>query len=370
MSNTQTTLTSRERVRRAVNHEDHDRVPRFETFWHDTIERWLEEGLPGKDLEEGFAAALEALDSDMLDLQNAMWMVPFPNRGHIISEDEETKTYVDGWGAKLRSFKHKSTTPEHLGWECDSPEAWHEKYRPAILEDWVRTDVDHVKKRFEQGRQGEKWCYLQGTEPFEALRKLLGDETSLMAMLEEPEWIVDICEVTTEGMLRNFQMALDAGVEPDMLWIYGDMAYNHATMCSPQTYKELIWPSHKRLTDWAHERGMKFLYHTDGDVRGVMDLYVEAGFDVLQPLESKANMDIRELIPRYGQDFTFCGNVDIMKMVTNDLEVIEQEIRGKLEAGMSTKGYIYHSDHSVPPQVSWATYQKIIEFVELYGNYG
>jgi len=36
---------------------------------------------------------------------------------------------------------------------------------------------------------------------------------------------------------------------------------------------------------------------------------------------------------------------------------------------MATKGYVYHSDHSVPPQVSWATYQWIMELLEKYGRY-
>ena len=49
--------------------------------------------------------------------------------------------------------------------------------------------------------------------------------------------------------------------------------------------------------------------------------------------------------------------------------LVEHEVRSKLEAGMSIKGYLYHSDHSVPPQVSWETYQFIVELVNRYGNY-
>ena len=43
--------------------------------------------------------------------------------------------------------------------------------------------------------------------------------------------------------------------------------------------------------------------------------------------------------------------------------------RSKIAAGKATKGYIYHSDHSDPPQVSWETYQFIIEWVNRYGRY-
>ena len=173
----------------------------------------------------------------------------------------------------------------------------------------------------------------------------------------------------TTQVIRNFDAVMASGIEPDGLWIYGDMAFKTATMCSPAMYGQLIWPDHKRLADWAHAHGQKFIYHTDGDVNGVIDLYIAAGFDCLQPLEAKAGMDIRKLCPKYGSKLAFFGNVDVMKMATNNLDLIKQEMREKLAAGKATRGYLYHSDHSVPPQVSWDTYLAIIKMVEKYGSY-
>ena len=83
---------------------------------------------------------------------------------------------------------------------------------------------------------------------------------------------------------------------------------------------------------------MPFVYHTDGDVRPLLDCFDEAGFDCIQPMEAKAKMDVREL-------------------------------RTKLAAGMECRAYAYHSDHSVPPQVSWATDPFIIELLDKHGNY-
>jgi len=169
--------------------------------------------------------------------------------------------------------------------------------------------------------------------------------------------------------LRDLQAAIDAGCKPDGVWMYGDMAFRTATMCSPAMYRELIWPDHKRMADWAHANGMKVIFHTDGDVNGVVDLYVQAGFDCLQPLEAKAGMDIRKLCPRYGDRLAMFGNIDVMVLGRNDRDEIEHEVRTKLAAGMATKGYAYHSDHSVPPLVSWPTYQYLIELLDQYGRY-
>jgi uroporphyrinogen-III decarboxylase len=114
---------------------------------------------------------------------------------------------------------------------------------------------------------------------------------------------------------------------------------------------------------------MKIIYHTDGNVNGVMPLYLEAGFDCLQPLEAKAGMDIRALCPQYGDRLAFMGNIDIMAMMNNDRERIEAEIVAKFAAGMATHGYAYHSDHSIPPQVSWETYRFIISLIDQHGCY-
>ena len=88
-----------------------------------------------------------------------------------------------------------------------------------------------------------------------------------------------------------------------------------------------------------------------------------------RPPAPKASMDIRNLCPEYGDRLAFMRNVDMMQMIDNDRDKIEAEVRAKLAAGMATRGYSYHSDHSIPPQVDWETYQFIIELVNRYGNY-
>lgn len=356
-------LSSRQRVARMFERRDHDRVPRHDSFWDETIQRWQKEGLRGN-----AQTVLDRLGSDFHGL-NWLWPSAFPGREEIISEDHETRVIRDNQGKLVRYWKHKSGTPEHLGFECDSREKWEKIFKPALLDTGLQSDPEAIKRAYRAGRQRDQWCHLTGVESFEETRSLMGDEITLIAMAEDPEWIQDVSRTFTDQLLRNFDAAMATGIQPDGLWIYGDMAFNHATMCSPAMYKELIWPDHKRLSDWAHAHNMKLIYHTDGDVNGVIDLYLAAGFDCLQPLESKAHMDIRKLCPRYGDKLAFFGNIDVMVMMTNDREKIEAELASKFAAGKATKGYIYHSDHSVPPQVSWETYQFIMQLVEQYGHY-
>jgi uroporphyrinogen decarboxylase len=173
----------------------------------------------------------------------------------------------------------------------------------------------------------------------------------------------------TDLLLQGWEYVLAQSVTAHGLWVNGDVAYSRGPLFSPQVYRELYWPQHCRMRDWAHQRGMKFIYHTDGDVRLFLPMFIEAGFDCLQPLEAKANMDLRVLAPMYGNQISFFGNIDMMVALTNDRAAVESEVRSKLAAGMAGRNYAFHSDHSVPPQVSWATYQWIIELVDRYGWY-
>lgn len=358
-----TTMTGRERVQAMLDRRDHDRVPRHDTYWGETLEKWV---AGGHIINR--AAALEKLGSDFHGVQ-WIWPLCFPGQEERLSEDEETYVMRDGQGKTVRYWKHRQGTPEHLGFDCDSSRKWHEVYKPALLATGLQNDPAAVVRSYKRGRESGRWCHLTGVEPFEETRSLMGDEITAIAMAEDPEWVRDVAVTFTDQLLMNFDALMGTGIQPDGLWIYGDMAYNHATFCSPAMYKELIWPEHKRLADWAHAHRMKFIYHTDGRVTDVMDLWVEAGFDCFQPIEAKAGMDIRTLLPRYGHQIAMFGNIDVMVMATNDLDLIADELLSKLKVGMAHKAYAYHSDHSVPPTVTWDTYQHLIALLDEHGWY-
>lgn len=63
------------------------------------------------------------------------------------------------------------------------------------------------------------------------------------------------------------------------------------------------------------------------------------------------------------------GGINVMAMYNSDPNVIEEEIRSKFEVAKVGGGYIYHSDHSVPPNVSFEQYQRVMQLVGKYGEY-
>ena len=353
-------LTSHERVARMFARKDHDRIPRFDQIWPETLERWKSEGMTGD--------PAQLFDWDIAWVG---WVspTPFPGRREIVAEDAETQVIIGEWGDKRRWWKNRMGTPEHIGWECTDFKKWRDVFRQKLSADRWTADLKTWRQQFDAARKAQKWTCLCGIQSYEAIKAMLGDEAMFLAFASEPEWIQDMSRRYTDVIIEVFERIFHHGIKPDALWIFEDLAYSNGPLCSPQMYRHLVWPDHKRLCNFAHAHGMKFIFHTDGDINSYMDTFVEAGFDCLQPLEAKARVDIRQLAPKYGKKIAFFGNIDMMVAITNDKAKVEEEVRAKLAAGMATKGYMYHSDHSVPPQVSWETYRWLMECVEKYGRY-
>jgi uroporphyrinogen decarboxylase len=123
------------------------------------------------------------------------------------------------------------------------------------------------------------------------------------------------------------------------------------------------------MCDFFHSRDMPVILHTDGDVRPLIPHFLEAGFDCLQPCEVKAGMNLIELKRDWGDRLAFMGGIDVRAMAHPDPAVIEREISTKIPVAKRGGGYIYHSDHSVPDNVSFERYQRVMESVREYGRF-
>ena len=81
------------------------------------------------------------------------------------------------------------------------------------------------------------------------------------------EWNARLCDVW-DGRLQYFMIG-------------DDIAWNNGLLINPDWFRSWILPEHKKLIDFAKSRGMKVIFHSDGDLYNVLDDYANAGVDVL-----------------------------------------------------------------------------------------
>jgi uroporphyrinogen decarboxylase len=352
-------LTTHERMTRVYNHEEPDRLPMHDGPWASTVARWHREGLP-----EGVSpAAFFGWDSFAGFANDNSPRFP----AETLEETEEYVVHTTPWGATMRNWRSRGGVPEFLDFKIQDRDSWAEaKARMTPAEDridWASLAENHPKWRASGAWiSGSAWF---GYDVFASWH--VGYEQFLIALADDPEWCRDMIETALDLNLAMLAMAWDRGYTFDAVRWPDDMGYRNGLLFSVDTYRQVIKPAQKRMIDWCHERGVKAMLHSCGNIMALVPDLVEMGLDALNPLEQKAGMDVFELKGKWGDRLVLEGGIDVRNMT--DGRKVEDEIRAKFAVLKEGGGYIYHSDHSVPENVTFADYCRVMELVRYYGRY-
>jgi uroporphyrinogen decarboxylase len=336
-----------------------ERMGLFEHYWGDTQPWWEEhEGLAkGIDLVEHFNYDIRIIDGSWFNTSAFL-------EGAVLEETEETKVHVNGWGAKFRDWKHKSGTPEHLGFEMTTEEIWRKKFREPMLSlDTKRFgDIEVLRANYKKAMAEKRFAVYSNLTIFEQMRESMGQIVMMESMCLNPVWIHDFCDVMTNHLIMHLEYLLREVGIPDGIWLYEDMGYTYQPFISPELQREMIMPYHKRLGDFFKSYKLPWIMHSCGKIRPFLPAIREAGVDCLQVLEAKAGQDVREFADAVGNSMAFMGNLNIRAFETNDMKTVESEVLPKLRDIKKKRiPYIFHSDHSIPRTVRLSTYQGALD---------
>lgn len=352
-------MTSRERVRTALAHKEADRIPISDSPWGATINRWRLEGMPAEiPVDEYFGYEFAGFGADLSPR--------FPVK--IVQKDETYIIETNSYGGMRKNFRDYSTTPEVIDWPVKSKEDW-EKIKPRLEPHYTRVDWVSLRTGFQRAREDGKYINYCAAIGYDLYQSYLKSEDLLVAMVTDPEWVREMFMTNAEMVVAMAKMMMESGFDFDGAFLFNDMGYRNASLFSPQTYRKTTLEADTMMCSFFHDHGMPVMLHSCGCVKELIPHLIEAGFDCLQPLEVKAGMDLVELKQAYGDRLTFMGGIDVRAMADPDPSVIEKEISTKIPPAKKGGGYIYHSDHSVPKNVSFAQYKRVIELVHQYGKY-
>ncbi|NLJ34850.1 MAG: hypothetical protein GX358_01240 [candidate division WS1 bacterium] len=351
-------MNSRERINLALHHRQADRIALQDAPWETTVARWHTEGLPdGVSPTEYFGYELRGFSGDL--------SFRFPQE--TVEETREYTITRDANGALRRNWLHRTSTPECLDFTIRDRAGWDaHKHRLEVSAD--RVDFQHLKA-FTEAKQAGYWCHYSGVLGYDKSQGIVGSENLLMSMITDPDWVHEMFMTSAEMLCQVAQIMLDGGFDFDGAFVYDDLGYRNGPLFSPDMFRRLLKPAHAMVYEFFHTRGLKVILHTCGGVAPLVPDLIDAGLDCLQPLEVKAGMDLVELKREYGRDLAFMGGIDARAMAHADPAVIEQEMRAKIPPAMEDGGYIYHSDHSVPDNVSFQRYERVIELALELGTY-
>lgn len=353
-------MTSSERIKRALSHKEPDRVPIQDSPWGSTVERWKKEGLPvGVSPDDYFGFEMTSVGFDSSPR--------FPVK--TLKKTERYIVYATSTGAINKDFWDHSSTPELVDRPIKTKEDWEKKIKPRLYPDYTRVDWVSTFNNYNRARSEGKFISFGGGWDYDILQGYIRSEHLLMAMADDPDFVKDMVMTLAKLHLKMYKMMMDKGIKPDGIFCSNDLGYRNGLLFSPETYRRTHKEADEMIWSFAHKNDMFTLLHSCGCVKELIPDLIEGGLDCLQPLEVKAGMDLIELKGKYGLRLSFMGGIDVRAMAEPDPGVIEEEISKKFKVAKKGGGYIYHSDHSVPHNVSFQQFTHVIELVKRYGKY-
>ena len=171
------------------------------------------------------------------------------------------------------------------------------------------------------------------------------------------------CDIAIENLKRIYQAVLN---KIDVIFISGtDFGTQRGPFISNDVYRELYKPFNKRVNDWVHKNTKwKTFIHTCGSVEPLISEFIDAGFDILNPVQTSAEgMNPALLKEKYGKSIVFWGGgVDTQKTLpfgTN--EDVKKDVIERLKIFGKGGGYVFNTIHNIQEKTP---VENIVSMVE------
>lgn len=310
------TMTSRKRVKNAIEHQPIDRMPidlgvHFSTgisaYAYHNLRKYL--GLSADKIEMiDCVQGLARVDDDIIErfhidtiLLNPTWEKPHiwnPRGEFNFSVPATFQPVLRADGGYDVSLHDKSMYMPNGGFFFDG--AW-----PDFYDKDKDGKLEYFAKRAEYiYKETDKFTLMMGFPAF------FGDLDFACDMLTDP----DICleqneEILKEGISYFDKMNKMFGQYIGAIEVNSDLGTQGAPMCSPESYEEVCYPYLKRFCEHVHQNSdIKVFMHSCGSINELIPYIISAGIDILNPIQISAdNMDPADLKQKYGSQLCFWG---------------------------------------------------------------
>lgn len=378
------------RVLKAIEHEEPDRVPAFESaFTNNTI--MAHYGIP---IGDGWGGAVKAIRYLPFKERIANWA--------LSNHKFQVRAMTDGYeflrrvkidiGLSLAALHHrkiiKGGVIDEFGrimkferYEADETmiTAYHGGYLKSFddYESWERPDPNEPRrlvaflagKEIQEQMNNEILSVPSITGMMEVSWEGFGFET-FSRILAKPKQAKKVFDDQGDFSLELTKILAENGAEVILIW--DDYGFKNGLFMSPRNYQTYVFPWLKRICDAAHKHGSKILLHSDGDLMLIFEDIIDCGVDALHPIEpttANPDYDIFKLKEKYGDKITLVGNISPVMLATGTIEEIEEYSKKLLREAAPGGGYIFSSGHSINPAVTLDRWEAVMRIREKYSAY-
>ncbi|NMC38586.1 MAG: methyltransferase [Bacteroidales bacterium] len=188
-----------------------------------------------------------------------------------------------------------------------------------------------------------------------------------ISTLIREDFVKDIFDRQTDIAIENLRRIYGSiGNRIDAAFICGtDFGTQNSTFCSSETYERVWKPYYKKVNDWIHRNtGWKTFKHSCGAIETFLNLFIESGFDIINPVQiNAAGMDPSVLKKKYGDRIVFWGGgVDTQGVFAfGTPQQVREQVKRQCGILNENGGFVFNSIHNIQANVPFENVVAMLE---------
>ncbi len=329
-------MTSRERVRAALQRRPADRVPVFMWFHPRTSLRLA------RLLDIPASLVGEAMGNDV---RQAWVNNNYAMEGILHERDGEW--HRDFWGIR---WEKQGDFNQPVGFPLQSADE-EEALAYSLPYDRLEDLLANMKPLVAAPDRAQVFLGCDVSPcVFEMYWRLRGLEQALVDIAARPAFAARMLE-RCAAFARRLAEEACRRFPLDWLWTGDDVAGQESLILSPEAWRELVKPALAGVFEVGRRAGLPVAYHCCGALAPIIPDLVEMGLEVLNPIQAGCpGMEPRELARQFGSRLSFMGGLDTHGVLPfGDEAAVRRHAAGLLEL-FSGGGYILAASHTIPPE--------------------
>lgn len=276
--------------------------------------------------------------------------------------DQTYFPYLDGYPADYSGLR---TEMSKILWAAFAHSPWDHAGEPDF---WPQLRQRAIALRQSTDRAILIAC---GCNLFEWGTFLRRMDNFLMDIYTEPAAVERLLDALMEIHLAGLAKVCETvGDVVDVLRFGDDLGMDTGPFMAPEIYRKLFKPRHAQLCAYVHQHTkMKTFLHSCGSIYALMPDLIEAGYDVINPVQTNCrDMEPERLKREFGRDICFWGGGCDTRAVLNrgTPQQVKDHVKRRLEIFAPGGGFVFNTVHNilpeVPPQNVMAMFAAIEEF--------
>ncbi len=344
-----------DRLKKAMRHEEPDRVPLFET-------------IVGLEIQSRYLGR-EVVESDLAS-QIEFWCqagydhIPLPigmmNPGEITKESRIYNV--------VQQVLQKGDSNEVVPWNIEENGviAVRKDFDVFPWDDAARLDFNRLEQAQSLIPESMKIVAISG-KIFTLTWMLMGFQNFAMSLHLQRELTENVFKKVGDIQLeavRRLQEFDSVGA----LMLADDFCYGSGPLIDPKLIRQYVFPYYEEMVAFCKEHGLLCFFHSDGNIWSLMDDLIALGFDAINPIDPTC-MDIKQVKEKVGSRIGIIGNVSTDLLTTGTEKEVKEITKWLIREIGPSGGYALGSGNSVTNWSKFENYQAMRQTAITIGTY-